>query len=161
MQKARRIMYHEAADEWPIGRTPPELREKRKAEVEAIEALWDVSDSSDSDHERDDANERVGTEKGVARSRRLPQPYWLPTPPLATDGPLLPPPRKKRRRVSGEDEEDDEEKKRPAKRLSTSIATGISPAETPLADGSREKGSEAAADYEVNHERGGGQGAAG
>ncbi|KAH8902597.1 hypothetical protein BR93DRAFT_972653 [Coniochaeta sp. PMI_546] len=31
-QICRRVKYRDAADEWPIGPTPPEVKEKRKAE---------------------------------------------------------------------------------------------------------------------------------
>jgi hypothetical protein len=38
-QKYRREMYHGVADEWPMGHTPPEVKEKRKAELKAQEEL--------------------------------------------------------------------------------------------------------------------------
>ncbi|KAK6067270.1 hypothetical protein SCUP515_10242 [Seiridium cupressi] len=34
-QICRRVMYHGAADEWPIGRTPPKVTKRRKAELKA------------------------------------------------------------------------------------------------------------------------------
>ncbi len=50
-QNCRRRMYRDAADEWPIGRTPPEVKEKRKAEVKALVELWDITsdDGSEAD----------------------------------------------------------------------------------------------------------------
>ncbi len=50
-QNCRRRMYRDAADEWPIRRTPPEVKEKRKAEVKALEELWDITsdDGSEAD----------------------------------------------------------------------------------------------------------------
>lgn len=34
-QSIRRRMYHEAADEWPMGHTPPEVLKRRRAELKA------------------------------------------------------------------------------------------------------------------------------
>ncbi|TVY68945.1 hypothetical protein LSUE1_G009486 [Lachnellula suecica] len=41
----RRRKYRDAADEWPIGRTPPEIKEKRATEVKAMTEQWNASDA--------------------------------------------------------------------------------------------------------------------
>ncbi|KAF2812791.1 uncharacterized protein BDZ99DRAFT_517107 [Mytilinidion resinicola] len=125
-QICRSVMYHGAADEWPMGHTPPEYKEKRKAELKAHEELEgatsdDGSDNDDDDKDKggNDIDARVGPGKPVAapdrpqRPRRPRQADWLPTPPLSAESPLATPYRRKRRRMS---EEDEEEKERPAKK---------------------------------------------
>ncbi|KAF2807497.1 uncharacterized protein BDZ99DRAFT_80757 [Mytilinidion resinicola] len=121
-QICRRVMYHDAADDWPIGRTPPEVKEKRKAELKALEELEGATsdDGSDNDDDKDkggnDIGARVEPGKTVAapdrprRPRRPRQAGRFPTPPLSAESPLTAPHRRKRRRIS---EEDDEEKERP------------------------------------------------
>jgi len=119
-------MYYGAANEWPMGHTPPEVKEKRKAELKAQEELEgatsdDGSDNDDNDEDKggNDIDARVGLGKPVAaldrpwRPRRPRQADWLPTPPLSAESPPATPYRRKRRRISGEDEE---EKERPAKK---------------------------------------------
>ncbi|KAL9025673.1 MAG: hypothetical protein Q9196_005543, partial [Gyalolechia fulgens] len=54
VQRVRRVIYHEAADEWPIGYTPPEVKERRRAELRALEALQGSSSSAGSDIDEDD-----------------------------------------------------------------------------------------------------------
>ncbi|KXX76723.1 hypothetical protein MMYC01_209301 [Madurella mycetomatis] len=119
-QICRSVMYHGAADEWPMGHTPPEIKEKRNAEVKAQEELEgatsdDSSDNDDDDKDKgsNDIDARVGPENPVAsdrprRPRRPRQADWLPTPPLSAESPLATPHRRKRRRI--------EEKECPAKR---------------------------------------------
>ncbi|KAF2245140.1 hypothetical protein BU26DRAFT_522255 [Trematosphaeria pertusa] len=140
MQKA---MYRQAADEWPIGRTPPEVKEKRNAELKALQELEGATsdDGSDSDNNRDgngiDAG--VGPGKTVAapdRPRRRPrQADWLPTPPLSAESPLATPHRRKQRRIS---EEDDKEKERPTKTHVRS-AKEVSAAEDAMPNTSQQK----------------------
>ena len=135
-QMARRIKYREAADEWPIGRTPPEVKEKRKAELKAQEELEGVTsdDSSDNDNDGDGADGKVGPKKGVAapnRPRRPHQAPWLPTPPPSADDPLP---------KSGTDEEDDEGKERPTKTRVSSTTTRVGFTENALPNGSQGKG---------------------
>ncbi|KAI0453498.1 hypothetical protein F5B21DRAFT_279136 [Xylaria acuta] len=110
VQSARRNMYHEAADEWPIGHTPPEVKERRRAELRALEELErDLSDeNSDSDE--------VGSEKRRAApgraSRTHPQEVrWLPTPPPSTHSLIPAPHGRKRRRVSTGNEEEERPRK--------------------------------------------------
>ncbi|MCJ1251338.1 hypothetical protein MMC30_008570 [Trapelia coarctata] len=120
-QICRRVKYHGAADEWPIGRTPPEVKDKRKAELKALDELEGATSDDGSDNDDDKGNDidaRVDPGKTVVapdrpRPRRPRQAGWLPTPPLSAESPLITPHRRKRRRTS---EEDDEEKERPAKK---------------------------------------------
>jgi hypothetical protein len=127
VQICRRVMYHGAADDWPIGRTPPEVKEKRKAELKALEELGGATSDDGSDNDNDDGKDKGGNDidatvdpgETVAapdRPPRLPTPRragWLPTPLLSAESPLTTPHRRKWRRIS---EEDDEEKERPAKK---------------------------------------------
>ncbi|KAI1420107.1 hypothetical protein F5Y12DRAFT_774602 [Xylaria sp. FL1777] len=131
VQTYRRAMYHGVADEWPIGRTPPEVKEERKAELKALDELEGVtSDDDGGDNDDGDKNkdkDAKGKGKGgnggidVARvgpGKPVTAPDWLPTPPPSAESPPLATPHKrKRRRISGEDDDDDDEKKeRPAKK---------------------------------------------
>ncbi|KAK3331566.1 hypothetical protein B0T19DRAFT_83150 [Cercophora scortea] len=50
----RRARYHDAADEWPMGHTPPEVKEKREAELKAWDELAGVTSDGSSDSEGDD-----------------------------------------------------------------------------------------------------------
>lgn len=104
-QTCGRAMYRQAVEEWPIGRIPPEVKEKHKAELKELEELEGASDGSDSDNDSDGVDRRVGPEKGVATSSRLYQTHWLLTLPLSADSPMLPQHRTKRRRVYGEDKD--------------------------------------------------------
>ena len=113
-QIVRRVMYRQAADEWPIGRTPPEVKEHRRAELRALEELEGVTSDGASDSDRDDhatADGSASSEKAQAAPGRAfqPQPQearWLPTPPLSAHSPIPTLYGRKRRRVSiGDDEE--------------------------------------------------------
>ncbi|MCJ1309561.1 hypothetical protein MMC25_003221 [Agyrium rufum] len=119
-QELRQHKYHGAADEWPVGRTPPEITEMYEAEMKALDELWDASDNSQDDYVKDRGctavDARIGPGKTVTtpeRSRKSHQAGLIPTPPLSTQSPLTTPHRWKRRRIS---EEDDEKKERPAKK---------------------------------------------
>ena len=57
IQQIRRAKYHEAADEWPIGFTPPEVKERRLAELRAIEEMEDVT--SDEGSDRDEGGDAI------------------------------------------------------------------------------------------------------
>ena len=48
-QIVRRVMYRQAADEWPIGHTPPEVKEQYEAEMKAREEQAENSSSKDDD----------------------------------------------------------------------------------------------------------------
>ncbi|KAF2254138.1 hypothetical protein BU26DRAFT_134186 [Trematosphaeria pertusa] len=105
--------YREAADEWPIGRTPPEIKERRAAEMKAQRELWD-SDCSTGDEDPNVIYTRVGPGKTVAAPDRPPrrptppvpgQADSLPTPALSTESPLNTSHRTKRRRIPEEGEE--------------------------------------------------------
>ncbi|KAK3385779.1 hypothetical protein B0H63DRAFT_187575 [Podospora didyma] len=120
-QICRSAMYHGAADEWPMGHTPQEVKDKRNAELKAQEELEGATsdDGSDNDDDKDKGgngiNARVGPGNPVAPRPRRPvrQADWLPTPPLSAESPLATTNRRRRWRIS---EEDDEEKERPAKK---------------------------------------------
>lgn len=66
-------MYGGAADDWPIGRTPPEVQEKRKAQLMALEEFEDNSNVNDS-------NIASRVDSGETVPGRPPQTGWLPTP---------------------------------------------------------------------------------
>ena len=125
-QIVRRAMYGQDADEWPIGHTPLEVKERRGAELRALEEAEGATsdDASDNDEEGDATVEgRVGAEKGQAApgraSRTQPsEARWLPTPPLSAHSPIPTPHGTKRRRISTGDEEE----KRPRKTHVTSTA---------------------------------------
>jgi hypothetical protein len=122
-QICRSVMYHGAADEWPMGHTPMEIKEQRIAELKAQEELDSaVSDSSGSDNDNCDKlkliNVMIGSEwaevaSGRPRtSRKQRQVYGLPTPPISVEGSLLSAQKRKRPNMSAED---DEERERLAK----------------------------------------------
>lgn len=108
-QECRTIMYHGAADEWAMGHTPTELKEKRKAELEALDALWGITFDDDNAKAKtsNDIDARVGPGNPAApeQPQRPHQADWLPTPPLSAKSPLATPRRGKRRRTSAQDEE--------------------------------------------------------
>jgi hypothetical protein len=147
-QICRTAMYHGAADEWPMGHTPPEVKEKRKAELKAQEELEGVtsddgSDNDDDDKDKDkggnDIDARVGPGRSVAapdRPRRPRQADWLPTPPLSAESPLATH-RGKRRRIS---EEDEEEKEHPAKKHVSFAQEVSAAAEDAMLNAARQKG---------------------
>ncbi|KAM7183110.1 hypothetical protein V8F20_012740 [Naviculisporaceae sp. PSN 640] len=115
-QICRHVMYHGAADEWPMGHTPPEMKEKRKVELKALEELEGATsgDGSDNDGDGDGKDKTgnnidaiVGVENPAAsdrarRARRLRQANWLQTLPLFAESPLATLCGRKRRRISKE-----------------------------------------------------------
>ena len=110
----RRSIYRSDADEWPIGRTPPELKERRKAELKAMEELWDITsdDSSANNEDKDEGvngirDDKKRTGAALAQPRTSRQTGGLPSPSLSAEISLATPYSRKRRRIS---EEDDEEK---------------------------------------------------
>ena len=93
-------MYRQAADEWPIGHTPPEVKEQYKAEMKALEEQEEITSD---DSANSDQNGRVAPGKGVLASnspRRSSQIHGLPTPPISADSPLIITANKCRRRAS-------------------------------------------------------------
>ncbi|KAE9962340.1 hypothetical protein BLS_000459 [Venturia inaequalis] len=123
-QTCRTAMYHSAADEWPMGYTPKEIKEKRKVELEAQEELEGATSNDESDNDDGKYKEGNGIIGAVSRRntvaasnrprrpRRSRQAEWLPTPPMSAESPPGTLNRSKRRRVI---EEDEEGKKRLAK----------------------------------------------
>ena len=142
--RARRIKYRELADEWPIGRTPPEVKRKYEDEIKAREEL-EVATSDDSSHgdDGDGDDGRVDPKKGVSAPDppcRLRHALWLPTPPQSVHDTLLEPCGRKRRRNFGADEEDEEEKDRPTKiHISSTTISVAFAAENALSNGLPEK----------------------
>ncbi|KAL8905547.1 MAG: hypothetical protein Q9207_002573 [Kuettlingeria erythrocarpa] len=141
VQKGRRNMYRQAAEEWPIGRTPPEVKEQRDAELKVLlDREGITSDSSgDSDNGDDAAGGRASLAEGVVtaadRPHPPPQAHSLLTPPLSAHGPLSASHGRKRRRISGANKENNREMKRPRKTLPNSTTTGLS--ENALRNGSQ------------------------
>ena len=58
-QICRSVMYHSAANKWPMGHTPPEVKEKRKAKLKAQEELKGAT-SNDSSNNNDDNKDKGG-----------------------------------------------------------------------------------------------------
>ena len=110
-QSWRRDMYHEAADGWPIGHTPPEVKQKYQAKVQARVELWGIASDDGSDNENNDngVGARVSSDKAVAASY---QADWLPTPSLSAESPRATQYKRKRWRIS---EEGNAETKCPAR----------------------------------------------
>ncbi|KAI4265901.1 MAG: hypothetical protein L6R35_007016 [Caloplaca aegaea] len=143
VQLARRVMYRQAADEWPIGHTPPEVKERRRAELKALEELEGATsdEGSDGDEDNDATTDGMtGLDKGQAASgrasRREPRgPCWLPTPPPSAHSPVPTPHGRKRRRVSTRHEEEE----RPRQTYDTSIAK-LDSQEQDIPNGSQRKG---------------------
>lgn len=107
-QTCRSVMYRGAADEWPIGHTPPEMKEKRNAELKAQEEIEGATSEDSSDNDNDDNNDiSVRVEASSGKTVVAPgQADWLPTPPLSSQSPLATPHRRKRRRISEEGHEE-------------------------------------------------------
>lgn len=143
-QAVRRVKYGKDADEWPMGHTPPEMKERRRAVVRAAEEAWDATsdEASDNDEEGDAVVDgRAGAEKGqaapvLASRPQSPEAGWLPTPPLSAQSSIPTPHGKKRRQISTGVVEEEEE--RPGTTHVTSAARVDSPEEV-IANGPQEK----------------------
>ena len=124
-QLLRRTMYQEAADGWPIGHTPLEVKERRLAELRALDEMDGATSDEGSDRDEGDGATADGwarvekTEPALERvSRPRPQEaHGLPTPPLSAHSPLPTPQGRKRRR-----DEEEEEEEHPRKAQVTSTA---------------------------------------
>jgi hypothetical protein len=130
----RRAMYRQAADEWPIGHTPPEVKEQYEAEMKEREEQEEITsdDNANSDHDG-----RVSSVKGVLASnlpRRSSQIHELPTSLISADSPLSITAEKCRRRVS--DGRDNEQRKHRTKTHATFSKT-VNPTENSLPNESR------------------------
>ncbi|KAM3065430.1 hypothetical protein ACMFMG_011450 [Clarireedia jacksonii] len=121
-QTARNAMYHSAADEWPMGHTPTEIKEKLEAELKAWDEIAGVTSDDESDNDNSEhkggnsiisAVGRGNTVSAPDRPRRPHQAEMLPTPSMSAESTLSTPHRRKRQMVS---EEEDKEKERPAKK---------------------------------------------
>lgn len=117
-QRLRRSKYHEAADEWLFGYTPPEVRERYLAEMRAIEDLWDKTTDESSDGNGDEGDDAIANGKArVEKTRPATQrasrtlskeAHGLPTPSL-TGHSSSPTKQGRKRRLDGEEEEEEEE----------------------------------------------------
>jgi len=47
----RSVIYYSAANKWPIGHTPPEVKEKHKAKLKAQEELKGATSNNSSDND--------------------------------------------------------------------------------------------------------------
>lgn len=163
-QLVRRAKYGPAADEWPIGHTPPEMKERRVAELRALEELEDRTSDEDSDeyesHDTTADNRAAGSKEtqpapGPAASRTHPREVgWLPTPPLSEQRSILKLRGRERRRLSA----GNEEAERPRKTRATSTTTGESSTEekphgSPGRVQKRQRTDDADDDAEEHHER--------
>lgn len=102
------MKYGEAADEWPAGHTPTELKEKRRAELKEWEDARKRANSSESDcsdEDDDDIVSKVRPEKGPAAPVRPRPARYLPSPALSTDGTMGRPHERKRKRTIEEERE--------------------------------------------------------
>ncbi|XTI85281.1 hypothetical protein V2W45_1466197 [Cenococcum geophilum] len=95
------VIYYSATNEWPIGHTLLEVKEKCKAKLKAQEELKGATSNNGSDNDND--NKDKGGNNINAKVD------WLLILLLSAKSPLAILYRRKRRRISGEDEE---EKKR-------------------------------------------------
>ena len=138
IKRIRRAKYHEAAEEWPIGFTPPEVKERRLAELRAIEEMEDIttdegSDGDDGGVAIPNGKARVEKARPVterASQTRLQEAHGLPTP-LSGNSPLPMPQGTKRRH--------DEEKEYPRKTpVISPVSLDVSKEDMP--DGSPVKG---------------------
>lgn len=86
-------MYREEVDEWPIGHTPPEVKERYHAALKRQEELEGAT--SDSDSSDDNRKDGPGSGKGAAPGQR----HSLPTPPHSAGRPL--PIHGRKRRIAG------------------------------------------------------------
>ena len=84
-------MYREEADEWPIGHTPPEVKERYYAALKRQEEL----EGATSDSSVDDKKDGPGSRKAAA----LAQKHSLPTLPHSAGRPL--PIHGRKRRIAG------------------------------------------------------------
>jgi hypothetical protein len=122
-QKCRTAVYHGAADEWPMGYTPPELIEKLRAEVKASRELWDITSDEESDNDDGEIHKAAGAvgrenEMSATDRPRMPrQAEGLPTPSMSSESPVSTPHKRKRQMGS---EDDDKEEERPAKKRARS-----------------------------------------
>ncbi|MCJ1471264.1 mitochondrial import inner membrane translocase subunit TIM16 [Pseudocyphellaria aurata] len=109
-QGLRRSMYREAAEESPCGHTPPEVRERRAAELKAMDEMPSSDQSSDGDEglgATPDGKARAEKARPAAEQASRSQPqeaHRLSTPPLSADS-LLPTPRGRKRQRDEEEEE--------------------------------------------------------
>ncbi|KAF2969142.1 hypothetical protein GQX73_g4381 [Xylaria multiplex] len=135
-QGCRRAMYHEAADEFAMGHTPPEVKEKRKAELKAMEEFEDLTSDDGSDND-DDGKGGNYIDVMVPPRKPVAAPDWFPTPPLSAERPLVTPHNRKRRRISREDKE---EKERPAKKHANPVQEAPAAAEDTVPNTAQQKG---------------------
>ncbi|KAG6034677.1 hypothetical protein E4U41_006462 [Claviceps citrina] len=126
-QDIRRSRYHEDADEWPMGHTPPWLVERREAELAEWEKRCEMldleefgvsDDGSDKDDEKKpgdshtdpgaDAVEASATPRQSKRQTRSHEAVWLPTPLPSDEKTPTAPHGKERRGVEGEADKGEE-----------------------------------------------------
>lgn len=83
-----------------MSHTPPEVKERRAAELRALEEVEGATSDevSDSDRDGDAADGKAAPDQ--ASRTRPPETRWLPTPPLSAHSSILTPHGKKRRRPS-------------------------------------------------------------
>ncbi|KAL8941859.1 MAG: hypothetical protein Q9216_002003 [Gyalolechia sp. 2 TL-2023] len=122
VQNSRRAMYRQAAEEWPIGRTPPEMKEQRAAGLKVVLQFEGIT--SDESDKGDDAGLEEDVVATADRPHPPPQARFLPIPTLSVDGPPSTPRGRKRRRISDSDKENTGGKQRPRKTLPSSTTTG-------------------------------------
>lgn len=155
-QRLRRARYHEAADESPAGFTPPEVKERRRAELKAIDEMWKKVDresgdwdSSDGD-EGDDATpdgkacvERVQSATEWPTLTRSQEAHGLPTPSLSPHSSPQTPLGRKRRCDEEEkkgEEPPKEKEEEPARKTRIISAARLDVPEGEKPDGSQVKG---------------------
>lgn len=104
-QTCRNRMYHGAADEWPVGYTPPEIKERRAAELKALDELEGLT--SDESDENDPSNTfaRMKRQRKSQRSRQIES---LPFPPLFEGSSLSTSHKRKSRITSVADRKEEE-----------------------------------------------------
>ncbi|CAJ2508608.1 Uu.00g136340.m01.CDS01 [Anthostomella pinea] len=118
VRNCRCASYNDADDEWPIGRTPPEVKGKREAELKAWDEIAGITSDESGDDDKDtgstDIDARLDSEKAVTAPAPSPhQAAWLATPPLSAESSLTTPHRPKQLERS---EKDAGEEDRPTKK---------------------------------------------
>ncbi|KAI0182618.1 hypothetical protein EV127DRAFT_487918 [Xylaria flabelliformis] len=115
-QGGRMAKYHDTADKWSQGYTPPEVEEKHNTTADDGSNNDQDDDSKDKDKDKcgNDMVARVSPGKPVAALDQPRRQHWLFSLLASPEYSVPAPHGRKRRETSGEDEE---EKERPAKRV--------------------------------------------
>ncbi|TRX91112.1 hypothetical protein FHL15_008094 [Xylaria flabelliformis] len=115
-QGGRMAKYHDPADKWGQGYTPPEVEEKHNTTADDGSNNNNDAESKDKDKDKcgNDIDARFNSGKPVAALDQPRRQHWLFSLLASPECSVSAPHGRKRREISGKD---DEEKERPAKRV--------------------------------------------